>query len=577
MRRRIPDPVLMLITILVIIGFQVYWLKDNYDREKKSLQIKTGVAFQETIEQLQAKKLKLPDMFMRYAYEGDGNRIFVEEKKTGTIKTVPGTPKSQVIKTTQVVSTHFRDSITTDSSFQQQPVLIFLKDSNGMVKRMPGNYRFDTSSKGKELFINGIREEVTSNHERRQIVTTINILRNRLNDSLNVDSVLDRPFAVRLRKDPGPALKITMPLRGKKYTDSGKHFVRVLSDTSNKALRVLYSVDSLQDSLQIPEITKAYSAALKNLNLAIPFSISRSNEIKPRGLEDMSTMTVGFANPVTYHLSLGNTTSYLFKKISLPVLFSIFLVGVTIFSFVLLYRNLLRQQKLAEIKNEFISNISHELKTPIATVGVAIEALKSFNAIHDAQKTKEYLDISSNELQRLGLLVDKVLKLSMFEKKEVELNKENFDMKALTMEVLDTMKIQFDKNKAVVNFNTEGNDFMIKADKLHITSVIYNLLDNALKYRKEKPEINVLLSSRQNGIELKVADNGIGIEPEYQSKIFDKFFRVPTGNKHVVKGYGLGLSYVSHIIAQHKGTIHVESELNKGSTFIIKIPKHVES
>ena len=161
----------------------------------------------------------------------------------------------------------------------------------------------------------------------------------------------------------------------------------------------------------------------------------------------------------------------------------------------------------------------------------------------------------------------------MFEKREIELNKENFDMKELTEEVLNTMKLQFEKNNAVVKFTTDGNDFTINADKLHVTSVIYNLLDNALKYRKEDPLINVHLSAQQNNIELAVSDNGIGIAPEYQSKIFDKFFRVPTGNKHVVKGYGLGLSYVSHVIAQHHGSINVESEINKGSTFICKIPK----
>jgi signal transduction histidine kinase len=164
----------------------------------------------------------------------------------------------------------------------------------------------------------------------------------------------------------------------------------------------------------------------------------------------------------------------------------------------------------------------------------------------------------------------------MFENREIELNKENFDMKELIQEVLDTMKLQFEKNNAVVNFQTDGNDFITDADKLHITSMIYNLLDNALKYCKEDSVINVQLFAQQNIIELKVSDNGIGIAPEYQSKIFDKFFRVPTGNKHVVKGYGLGLSYVSHIITQHNGTIHVESEINKGSTFIIKIPMHGE-
>jgi signal transduction histidine kinase len=205
-------------------------------------------------------------------------------------------------------------------------------------------------------------------------------------------------------------------------------------------------------------------------------------------------------------------------------------------------------------------------------VGVAIEALKNFNAIHDPQKTKEYLDISGNELQRLSLLVDKVLKLSMFENKQIELNKENFNLKEIIQEVIDSMRLQFEKNNAVINFSADGNNFMINADKLHITSVIYNLLDNALKYSKEFPVINVQLSLVQNIFELKISDEGIGIAKEYRTKIFDKFFRVPTGNKHSVKGYGLGLSYVSEIIKRHKGSILVESDLDKGSTFTIKLP-----
>lgn len=571
MKKRIPDPILMVITILVIIGFQVYWLKDNYDREKKSLQIKTGVAFQETIEQLQAKKLKLPDVFMRYPYPGDNEKVFVDENELVTRTTAALSPPNKVIKRTKKFS-HFRDSVKTDTA-RQQSVFIMLRDSNGTVTRMPVNHKFDTTANGKRMFINRVRKDDNAN--RRHIVTTINLLQSVLGDSVKIDSLSDPSFALRLPKNSNITVRRSMPL-ARRSSDSGKTFVRMSSDTNNRALSVLYSVDSLQDSLQLPEITKAYSAALKKINVTIPFSISRSTAISSRDEQDMTTMTVGFANPVTYQLSLGNTASYLFKKISLPILFSVFLVGVTIFSFVLLYRNLLRQQRLAEIKNEFISNISHELKTPIATVGVAIEALKSFNAMHDPQKTKEYLDISSNELQRLGLLVDKVLKLSMFEKKEVELNRENFNMKELAQEVLDTMRLQFEKNKAIVNFTTAGNDFIVNADKLHITSVIYNLLDNALKYHKDDPEINVHLSAHQNNLELKVADNGIGIEPEYQAKIFDKFFRVPTGNRHVVKGYGLGLSYVSHILEQHKGTIHVESAINEGSTFIIKIPKHAE-
>jgi two-component system phosphate regulon sensor histidine kinase PhoR len=267
----------------------------------------------------------------------------------------------------------------------------------------------------------------------------------------------------------------------------------------------------------------------------------------------------------------------MFGKLKLPILFSLLLLGVTIAAFVLLYRNMIKQHRLSALKNEFISNITHELKTPIATVGVAIEALKNFNALDDPKRTREYLDISQNELQRLNLLVDKVLKLSVFENKAIELRKEVFDLKQLTEEIMNTMRLQFEKYRATVSLQAEGDNYSLEADKLHITSVIYNLLDNALKYSKENPVIEVNILSHEQYISLSVKDNGIGIPPEYRKKVFDKFFRVPMGDKHNIKGYGLGLSYVSEIASRHHGYITVDSELGKGSTFTVNIPYKEES
>lgn len=272
-------------------------------------------------------------------------------------------------------------------------------------------------------------------------------------------------------------------------------------------------------------------------------------------------------------LVFESNTEFLVKKPGQPILISFLLVGVTILSFLLLYRNIIRQRKLTQLKNDFISNITHELKTPIATVVVAIEALRNFNALDDPKRTKEYLDISAGELQRLSLLVDKVLKLSMFEKKEIELKKELFDLKDLVAEVMTTLRPLFEKQQAIVNFAATGDNFMIEGDKLHLTSVVYNLLDNALKYSNGNPVINVQLSLLPRDIlELKVNDNGIGIPHEYRFKIFTKFFRVPTGDKHNIKGYGLGLSYVSEVVRHHMGFIDVQSEPGIGSTFIVKIP-----
>jgi two-component system phosphate regulon sensor histidine kinase PhoR len=248
------------------------------------------------------------------------------------------------------------------------------------------------------------------------------------------------------------------------------------------------------------------------------------------------------------------------------------MVAFTLLSFLLLYRNLQRQRRLADIKNEFISNITHELKTPIATVSVAIEALRSFNASMDPQKSKEYLDISANELQRLSLLVDKVLKLSMFEKKEVDLKYEPLDMKDLVAEVTASMRLQSEKHQAAVHISAEG-DTRVQGDRLHLVSVIFNLLDNALKYSNGSPRIDMKVAGNDSKLKLSVSDNGIGIPAEYRNKIFDKFFRVPTGNLHNAKGYGLGLSYVAHVVQKHQGTIQVETAEGGGSCFIITLPK----
>lgn len=335
----------------------------------------------------------------------------------------------------------------------------------------------------------------------------------------------------------------------------------------------------INDSLPVRKIDSAFKADLSKNNITVPFVVKvvagrekeLRNSVKPDVLKTNFTF-VGLSNAYAYQAEFANPFTYILGEIKVQILISFLLIAITVLSFVFLYRNLLAQRRLAQIKNEFISNITHELKTPIATVNVAIEALRNFNAIQNPEKTKEYLDISASELQRLSMLVDKVLRLSMFESKEIKLTKEWFDLKQLTAEVINTMKLQSEKKKAAIELITEENNVMVHADKLHFTSVLYNLIDNALKYSKEKIDIKVNLQRSDNIITLSVKDNGIGIPQEYKGRIFEKFFRVPTNNTHDTKGYGLGLSYVSEIVKRHQGFITVESEFGKGSTFIIKFP-----
>src|SRR6266487_1857243 len=434
----------------------------------------------------------------------------------------------------------------------------FRSDTTFFKKGIPDNlFLFDVIDSVKEKFIDSAMRNHVAGKE-RQIMISFGTQRHR--DSIN-DHEEEAYRTIIGRPD---SFNMSFPSPGEPPPSVIKYF------SGNKAIN---------DSLPLQKIDSAYKAELLKSGIDLSFIVKTSsgkenelkNTIKPDELKTNFTF-VGLSKAYAYQAKFANPFAYIIGKIKFQILISLLLLAITILSFVFLYRNLLAQRKLAEIKNEFISNITHELKTPIAIVNVAIEALRKFNAIQSPERTKEYLDISASELQRLSLLVDKVLRLSMFENKEIKLNKEWFDLKQLTEEVINTMNLQTEKLKANIELLADENDFAVHADKLHFTSVLFNLLDNALKYGKEKIDIKVILQRSGNIITVSVKDNGIGIAPEYKGKIFDKFFRVPDSNQHNTKGYGLGLSYVRNIIMRHQGFIQVESELGEGSTFTIKFP-----
>lgn len=304
----------------------------------------------------------------------------------------------------------------------------------------------------------------------------------------------------------------------------------------------------------------------------------RNTEI-PQGQRSVYSDTIALEsqrfNPVShYTASIFPIQSFILKQIAPQILFSMLLTLITFIAFVVLYRNVRAQQRLMELKNDFISNVTHELKTPVATVSVALEALKSFHALNNPKLTNEYLDIARNELNRLTLMTDKILKAAVFENKGITIQKESVDLNKNIAQILDSMRLIFEKRQAQVSYNPIGEDFVIEGEQAHITNVIYNLLDNALKYSPDQPVITVTLQANAQELILSVKDEGLGIPNEYRRKIFEKFFRVPTGDIHNIKGYGLGLSYVASVVKAHNGSINVQSEYGKGSTFIIHWPRH---
>jgi two-component system phosphate regulon sensor histidine kinase PhoR len=234
---------------------------------------------------------------------------------------------------------------------------------------------------------------------------------------------------------------------------------------------------------------------------------------------------------------------------------------------------IIRQKKLSEVKTDFINNMTHELKTPISTISLSSEMLMRLDLSEGNQeKMYKYASIIFKENKRLENQVERVLNVAKLDKDQVVLNKENFNINELLIEVKENFEFNQTENGGVLSIDCDASNFEIQADSVHLTNVIYNLLDNAIKYCDGNAQIQIQTRNDKNGLIIEIADNGIGIKKENLKLIFDKFYRVPTGNVHDVKGFGLGLFYVKLIMEAHQGKIDVKSIPGKGTTFTLWLP-----
>lgn len=270
---------------------------------------------------------------------------------------------------------------------------------------------------------------------------------------------------------------------------------------------------------------------------------------------------------ITYPGLQGLIAAKLLFFIMMSCLFTFLLI----FSIVYLMKTILKQKQLADMKDDFINNLTHEFKTPIATVSAAVEGMQKFNALHDPEKTNRYLEVSRTELNRLNDMVTKVLNISSYEKKNLELELETVDLEAT---VNDVVKAETFRAVKPIQFsvNIAPGVKLITADALHLKNVLCNLVDNSVKYSKETVDISISAYADQQMVHIKIQDNGIGIPASAIKFVFDKFYRVTNGNLYNVKGNGLGLSYVKFVVEAHSGTISLKSEINVGTEFLIAIP-----
>ncbi|RLD33335.1 MAG: hypothetical protein DRI88_00855 [Bacteroidetes bacterium] len=294
--------------------------------------------------------------------------------------------------------------------------------------------------------------------------------------------------------------------------------------------------------------------------------------LKESYVYDLAPITSLFAPSNKLLLFFPNEKSFIVRQLWKLLIISVFLFIVIILSFSFSIYIINRQKKLSVMKNDFINNMTHEFKTPISTIALACEALKDEDLKKSSEIYNSYIGVINEENNRLKSMAEQILQTAIIDKGQLKLKRTVVDIHDLISNAVGSKEMIATKKGGIIEMQLKAEKSIIKADVVHLTNAFINLIDNALKYTINAPHIIINTINRDNTLLIRVQDNGVGISKENQKKIFEKLYRVPSGDIHDFKGFGLGLSYVKSIIDLHKGNVHVDSELGKGSTFTIRLP-----
>lgn len=276
----------------------------------------------------------------------------------------------------------------------------------------------------------------------------------------------------------------------------------------------------------------------------------------------------------TYYFGIvfPSKTLFIIRSMNMWIISSFVLITAIIFFAYAMYI-ILKQKRLSEIQKDFINNMAHEFKTPVSTIGISAQVLLDPDILKDQTRLMNYAGIIADQNKRIEHQIEKVLQLGKIEKDRTTLSLERTDLHAVIESVADSFTYTLKETGGHIDLKLDARPSLIMADRLHLANAVYNLLDNAFKYRRHKPEILIMTGNKDRHVILTVKDNGIGIDKKYMHRVFEKFYRIPTGDIHNVKGFGIGLNYVKNIVENHKWKIELSSEFGKGSTFNIIIPE----
>ena len=502
------------ITILATVSLQIYWNLKNFEENKRRLMMDVQIAFDNSIEHYYAEDIK-DDFISFIGTDSTNNSNFIDNA---------------------ILDTTFENSIN-QSKKRGLKKITSLKINN---------------SENKNRRIATIENAIDTSNNIRLNVSTWQNAKTKKN-SIKISSI-----------DPEKISSMDV-IKGKPAYDS----ISKLTNFTNKII-----ISMRKDSIEFDKIEKTLNKELIRKNISILFGLQhfKSDTIfqNYRVSKDLSLNT--FSNstflPPNQKLKLlfSDPTFDILKRSMTEILLSLFLSLSIIFCLLYLLKTINRQKKIDEMKNDLISNITHEFKTPITTVSTALEGIKNFNAIDDKEKTTRYIDISNQQLKKLEIMVEKLLETASLETDKIILNKETIDLVELLRSNIE--KHEMNSIGQNFSFNSDFEEFKLNVDAFHLENAISNILDNAVKYGGTSVEI--FLKTQKDKVLISIEDNGKGIDKKEREKIFEKFYRIQKGNIHDVKGFGIGLYYSKKIIEKHNGTL--ELIVNSKTIFKILLP-----
>ncbi len=512
------------LTILATIGLQLYWNLKNHQEKKLQLVREVQAALDNSIEYYYVDYMK--DNIV--AYVNHDNSMNSDE---------------------------FMESIKTDSFFRKAP---FVRAKKKLKKPAQGPGSITTSS-----FVN-----IKINADAHTSKKTLDSIGKALHDSLSLtDQPLEKTKISLNAIQPSDIRSISV-VHGKKSTDS----VMALKTLANK---IVLSV--MQDSINLKALATAFQKELKRKNIGIDFQIRQlrnDNAFNVYPVKAQAGLTLNSLSKSSYlpknetiKVFFSNPTLLVLKRSMTEILLSLLLSLSIISCLLFLLKTINSQKRVDTIKNDLISNITHEFKTPITTIATAIEGLKNFNAENDKEKTQRYLSISGQQLSKLELMVERLLETATLKTDQLMLRKEPTDLNQILLHCVEKHQLSNPSKKLV--FHTETPQLFATVDAFHFENVVSNLIDNAVKYGGNEIAVT---SKKENGQwVILVADNGKMIEKIHRDKIFEQFYRIPKGNLHDVKGFGIGLYYAKKIIEKHQGRLSLLGD-SKTTTFKIMLP-----